>query len=381
MSHAAQAAESVPRSHQSPAPWPSAQPLVSVVIVHWNSPYLLGCLRSFLQPDMEGVEVVLVDNASTDGSMREVAAAYDGHVRTLLTPENYGYTRGANIGLRQAQGRYIILLNNDTEAAPGFIESLVAAAEADPRIGICCPKILSAKDHRLIDNVGHWVYPDGLSRCRGRFEEDYGQYDTPEDVLVPSGCAILVRREMLDDVGLLDEDFFSYCDDTDLGLRAQLRGWRCVTVPSAVVYHWGSAPSPLKAFLVERNRLWVAVKCLPLPLLLMAPFFTLFRFAFLIAAVVLHRGPAGRFVRGDATAWVPNGSVNGMKNVDWLSQAGTPFALAGIFARAIVAGLRGLPPMWRKRRSIQRRRQVSIWKMVQWWRKHGIGPRAAAWVD
>jgi GT2 family glycosyltransferase len=381
MSQGMQAAESAPALQRSPAQSQNTQPLVSIVIVHWNSPYLLGCLRSFLQPGTEGVDVVLVDNASTDGSMQQVAAAYDGHIRSVRTPENYGYTRGANIGLRQARGRYIILLNNDAEVAPGCVDALVAAAEGDPRIGICCPKILSAKDKRLIDSVGHWLYPDGLSRCRGRLEEDRGQYDRPEDVLVPSGCAILVRREMLDDVGVLDEDFFSYCDDTDLGLRAQLRGWRCVTVPSAVVYHWGSPTSPLKAFLVERNRLWVAVKCLPLPLLLLAPFFTVLRFAFLVAAVVLHRGPAGRFVRGGATVWVPNGSVSGMRNADWLSQAGTPMALAGIFARAVVAGLRGLPPMWRKRRTIQRRRRLSTWKMLQRWRKQGLGPRAAAWVE
>jgi GT2 family glycosyltransferase len=334
-----------------------------------------------MQPDMEGIEVLIVDNGSTDDSMRQVAALYDGAVRTLRTPENHGYTRGANIGIRHTHGRYIILLNNDTEPAPGFIQNLVAAAEADPRIGICCPKILSAKDTRKIDSVGHWVYPDGLSRCRGRFEEDCGQYDDPEDVLVPSGCAILVRREMMDDIGQLDEDFFSYCDDTDLGLRAQLRRWRCVTVPSAVVHHWGSPSSPLKAFLVERNRLWVAVKCLPLPFLLVTPIFTLLRFACLIAAVILHRGPAGRFVRGHATPWIPNGTVNDVGNADWLSRPGTPFALAAIFIRALIAGLRGLPTMWRKRRSIQRRREVSIWTILHWWRKYGLGPRAAAWVD
>jgi GT2 family glycosyltransferase len=382
MSQAVQAVEAAPMSHRSPAQGKGAQPLVSIVIVHWNSPYLLGCLRSCLQPRIDGVEVVLVDNASTDGSMRQVAAAYDEHVRTVRTPENYGYTRGANIGLRQARGRYIFLLNNDAEVAPGCVDTLVAAAEADPRIGICCPKILSARDRRLIESIGHWVYADGLSRCRGRLEEDRGQYDRAEDVLVPSGCAILVRREMLDDVGLLDEDFFAYCDDTDLGLRAQLRGWRCVTVPAAVVYHWGGpSTSPLKAFLVERNRLWVAVKCLPLPLLLPAPFFTVLRFAFLVAAVVLHRGPAGRFVRGGTTAWIPDGTVDGIRKADWLSQAGTPIALAGVLARALIAGLRGVPAMWRKRRAIQRRRRVSTWALVQRWRQQDLGARAAAWVE
>jgi hypothetical protein len=152
-------------------------------------------------------------------------------------------------------------------------------------------------------------------------------------------------------------------------------------VPSAVVYHWGSASSPLKAFLVERNRLWVTVKCFPLPLLLVAPFFTLLRFAFLMIAVVLHRGPAGRFIRGEATAWTPNGAVSGVNNDAWLSQPGTPLALAGILVRAILAGLRGLPAMWRKRRHIQRRRTASSWEMIRYWRKYGLGARAAAWMD
>lgn len=360
---------------------PSAPPLVSVVVVHWNSPYLPGCLRSCLQAGNQAIEVVVVDNASTDEAMRQAAATFAGQIRIVRTAENLGYTRGANIGLQEARGRYVLLLNNDAEGAPGFIDNLVAAAEADPRIGICCPKILTAKDRRLIESVGHWIYPDGISRCRGRFEEDCGQYDAAEDVLVPSGCAILLRREMLDDIGPLDEDFFSYCDDTDLGLRAHLRGWRCVTAPAAVVYHWGSASSPLKAFLVERNRLWVAIKCFPLPLLLAAPFFTLLRFAFLVIAIVLRRGPAGRFASGEATAWTPNGAVSGVNNDAWLSQPGTPLALAGILLRAIVAGLRGSPAMWRKRRHIQRRRTASSWEMVRHWRKYGLGARAAAWID
>ncbi len=381
MESSAPVAESSSASRPSPVDGAEGRPLVSVVIVHWNSPYLAACLRSVQPPRTGGMEVVVVDNASTDDSMQQAADLFTDHVRTIRTSENYGYTRGANLGLRQARGRFVMLLNNDTEAAPGFVEQLVAAAEGDPRIGICCPKILMASDRRLIESIGHWVYPDGLSRCRGRFEEDQGQYDVPEDVLVPSGCAILMRREMLDDVGLLDEDFFSYCDDTDLGLRAQLRGWRCVTVPTAVVYHWGSASSPLKAFLIERNRLWVAIKCLPLPLLLLAPVFTALRFFFLIVAIVFQRGPAGRFVRGQSTAWIPDGTVPGVARGGWLAGAGTPLALAGILLRAIGAGLGGLPRMWGKRREIQGRRVIALWPLLELWRKYGLGPRAAAWMD
>ena len=120
------------------------------------------------------------------------------------------------------------------------------------------PKILSLTDRKIIDNVGQLLYADGLSRGRGRLEADRGQYDQEEEILLPSGCAMLLRRTMLADIGGFDEDLFAYCDDTDLGLRAQLAGWRCRSVPAAVVYHAYSATtsaySPLKAFLVERNR-------------------------------------------------------------------------------------------------------------------------------
>jgi GT2 family glycosyltransferase len=376
--------ESNPAGRQDPGTFstPTALPTVSVVVVHWNNPHLLGCLQSVVDNGTRGLEVIVVDNASTDGEPARAAAACGRLVRTIRHPHNVGYTRGANAGLRQARGRYVLLLNNDAEIAAGCVERLVAAAETDARIGICCPKILVAQDRRLIESVGHWIYPDGVSRCRGRFEIDRGQYDRAEDVLVPSGCALLVRRAMLDDIGLLDEDFFAYCDDTDLGLRAQLRGWRCVTVPSAVVYHWGgSGSSPLKAFLNERNRLWVAIKCLPLPFLLLAPFFTLLRFAFLAAGVVLRRGPAGRFAAGDTTAWVPEGALNGMQDTAWLSHTGSPLALLGVLRHAVTSGLRGLPRMWRKRRAIQRSRCVPLRQMAGWWRRYGLGPRAAAWAE
>src|SRR3990172_3288593 len=125
----------------------AAAPLVSIVVVHWNSPHLVACLRSCLESgNGGGNEVLVVDNASSDEAVSQAAAVFDGRIRVIRTPENYGYTRGANIGLQQSRGRYVLLLNNDAEGAPGFIAELVAAAEADARIGICCPKILTAKD-------------------------------------------------------------------------------------------------------------------------------------------------------------------------------------------------------------------------------------------
>src|SRR5262249_20132210 len=160
-------------------------------------------------------------------------------------------------------------------------------------------KILSFDERNVLDNVGHLIYADSLSRGRGRLEVDRGQYDREEEIAVASGCAVLLRRAMLTDVGLFDADLFAYCDDTDLGLRAQLAGWRCRSVPGAVVYHKSSAASaaysPLKAFLVERNRAWVAIKCLPAPLLVISPLFTALRLSAQAWGALNRRGAAGRF--------------------------------------------------------------------------------------
>ncbi|MFN8641675.1 MAG: hypothetical protein U0802_08480 [Candidatus Binatia bacterium] len=118
----------------------------------------------------------------------------------------------------------------------------MAAADAHPSTGLFAPKILDFERRTVLDNVGHWLYADGLSRGRGRLEVDRGQYDAEAEIGLASGCAVLLRRAMLAGVGLFDEDLFAYCD-TDLGARARLAGWSCRAVPSAVVYRKYSAAS------------------------------------------------------------------------------------------------------------------------------------------
>jgi GT2 family glycosyltransferase len=333
---------------------------VSAIVVNWNGRAYLGvCLDSLLRQTLPGVEVVLVDNASSDGSAAFVHERYGAAVRLLEQRENLGYAGGLNAGIRAARGRYLLALNSDTEVAPDGLARLLAAADAWPNSGMFSPKILAFDDRAVLDNVGHLLYPDGLSRGRGRLEADRGQYDREEEIVLPSGCAVLLRRAMLADVGLFDTDLFAYCDDTDLGLRARLAGWRCRSVPSAVVFHKYSAASaaysPLKAFLVERNRAWVAVKCLPAPLLVASPLFTALRLAAQAWGVVSRRGAAGRFA---STHSAP--------------------ALLLVLLRAYAAALRGLPGAWRKRRAIQRRRRVSTWEVLGWLRRYRMGLREVA---
>lgn len=336
---------------------------MSSVIVNWNGrEHLEVCLSSLLGQALAATEVVLVDNGSTDGSVALVHERFGEAVRVIALDSNRGYGGALNAGICAARGRYLFVLNNDTEVDQNCLRALVDTAERCPQAGLCAPKILSFSDRRLIDNVGLLLYPDGMSRGRGRLDVDRGQYDAEEEILLASGCAMLLRREMLADIGLFDEDLFAYCEDTDLGLRAQLAGWRCRYVPKAIVYHKYSAStahySPLKAFLVERNRLWVAVKCLPLPLLVMSLPFTALRLCVQALAVFQRRGAAGRF-----------------------ADAHSASGLLIVFIRAVLAALHGLPGAWRKRRTIQRRRRLSVWAPFGWLVHHGMGVREIALKD
>lgn len=277
-----------------------AQPIVSVVIVNWNGRHLLGeCLDSLAAQHAGGVEVVLVDNGSQDGSAEFVGERYPG-VRLVGLRENRGFAGGNNAGIAVARGKYIALLNNDTKADPSWLADLIDAAEASPRrVGMWACKILSYDEPGMIDNVGLLLYPDGLGRGHGRLEQDRGQFDLPGEAFAPSGCAGLYRKEMLDEIGLFDAEFFAYADDVDIGLRARLAGWECRYVPSARVYHKYSASSSayslFKAFLVERNRIWVLLKYFPMELVLASPFFTFLRMLLHLAGAVSGQGASGKF--------------------------------------------------------------------------------------
>ncbi len=336
--------------------------LVCVIVVNWNGVrHLVECLDSLLRQSAP-CGVLVVDNNSSDGSVAMVRERYGGRVELIVNPQNWGYARALNIGIRATTDPFVIVLNNDTVADRDFVDRLAKAALADQRVGMCAPKILSLSDPTLIDNAGQCLYRDGIGRGRGRLQRDVGQYDKPGEVLLPSGCAALLRRTMLEEIGGFDEDFFAYCDDTDLGLRGRLAGWKCVYEPSAVVYHKYSgssdAYSPLKAFLVERNRCWVALKCLPLPFLAAAPFFTLLRLCAQAYGVARGSGAAARFARRRSA-----------------------LALALIVFRAWAAALAGAPKMVKKRRRVQRSRAVSNAEIRRWFAEFGLSVREIALVD
>jgi GT2 family glycosyltransferase len=338
-------------------------PLVSIIVVNWNGKeYLRDCFPSLRAQTFSDYEVILVDNGSNDGSVEFTQENFPGWVRILPNARNEGFSGGNNRGIRAASGRYIVLLNNDAQADPCWLEELVKVAEENPRAGMLACKIYLQGGSKIIDNVGHLIYRDGLNRGRGRLEADHGQYDQIEEVLFPSGCAALYRREMLEEVGLFDENFFAYGDDTDLGLKGRLAGWKCLYVPRAIVHHrysQSSSPySPLKAFYVERNRVWIAVKYFPLSLLLESPFYTLLRFLLQGYGALIGRGAAGRF-----------------------SEEYSSLKLLKVLLKAYLSAVKGLPKMWKKRKEVKRWTRVSEGEVRSWFYRFGMTAREISWKD
>ena len=311
----------------------------AIVLNHNGRGYVEAAVRSLVEQVPPCLEVLVVDNDSRDGSAEELLARFGDRIRLLRAPRNLGFGAGNNLGLRQARGRYVLLLNNDAEASASLARELVAAAEADPRVGMVAAKVLDHRRRDLIDTTGHLLYPDGLNRGRGRLEVDRGQYDACSTALLPSGAAGLYRRAMLDEIGLFDESFFLYGDDADLGLRGRIAGWGCAFAPRAVAYHHYSrtsgAYSSLKAFYVERNRVWVLLKVFPWSLVLLSPAYTLARLALAAVGVVSGRGAASRLARERGVAH-----------------------LAVLTVKAYAAALRGLPRVLAERARLRPLRRL-----------------------
>lgn len=309
------------------------------MIVNWNRKELLRASLASLERQ-EGVafETIVVDNGSADGSAdmaeREFAA------RVIRNAENRGFCAANNQGIAAARGDFIALLNNDAEAAPGWLAALYRACSSAPDVGMAASKILVWEDPRRIDKAGHLIFPDGQNRGRGAGALDTGQYDRPEEVLWPDGCAAMYRKEMLDRIGGFDEDFFAYGDDAELGLRARIAGWRCLYAPDAVVRHHRGATlgkgSAERLELIERNRVLLALKLFPWSLLWLNPLFFAVRVAAGLRMARRGMGDTAHFP-GMAGKW----------------------AMARALLRGDLRALRLAPRMLRKRAAVRPIRKLS----------------------
>jgi len=239
-------------------------PRVGIVVLNWNRrDDTLACLGSLARLDYSAFEVVVVDNGSTDGSVLAIRERFP-DVFLIENGENLGYTGGNNAGLRYALDRgldYVLLLNNDTEVASDLLHRLVAAAEADSRVGIAGPTIYYYDRPELIWSAGGAIdWRRGRTWMVGLDERDIGQFgNAPREVDFVTGCALLVRRAVLEAVGLLDERFFAYYEEAEWCVRARRAGFRIVHLPRARVWHkispGAQADSPVVHYYMIRNRL------------------------------------------------------------------------------------------------------------------------------
>jgi GT2 family glycosyltransferase len=244
---------------------------VSVIVLNWNGIRFLGdCLASLREQTFTDFEIILVDNASTDGSVEYIRQGFP-EVRIIALNENVGFARGNNIGIQASTAQYVALLNNDTEAHPRWLEALTTTLDTHADVGSCASKILLYDQRDVVDSAGDLFYTCGVGDKRGRAEKDRGQFARPEPVFGACGAAALYQRRMLDDIGLFDEDLFAYAEDVDLSFRAQLAGYRCLFVPEAVVYHhlqgsFGPLPG-YSLYLSRRNAFDTVLKDMPASLL------------------------------------------------------------------------------------------------------------------
>jgi GT2 family glycosyltransferase len=309
--------------------------LISVVVVNWNRKELLrACLSSLARQQHKDFETIVVDNGSNDGSAEMAEREFAAHV--IRNQANRGFCAANNQGIAAARGQFVALLNNDAEAEPGWLTALERACASRPEVGMAASKVLVWEDPTRIDKAGHLMFPDGQNRGRGSGSLDQGQFDQEEEVLWPDGCAAMYRKNMLDEIGGFDEDFFAYGDDAELGLRARIAGWKCVYTPLAVVrHHRGSTlgkGSSWRLKLIERNRVLLAVKLFPWSLLVLNPFYYALR---LVAGLLMAQRGAGD------TAHFPG--------------IGGKLRIAGALLAGDLDALRLAPRMLQKRAEIRRR--------------------------
>lgn len=247
------------------------KPTATIVIPHFNGEAILRrCLVSLQASRYPSFRVLVVDNASTDGSMPMLRSEFP-EAEIVHSRRNLGYAGGCNLGIRSSKGEYVALLNNDTVVDPDWLGPLVERMESDDSVAAVQPKLLSIRDPHRFDYCGAaggeldiFGYPFARGRLFQTIEKDEGQYDDPRTVFWASGAAALIRRSALNRIGLLDEAFFAHMEEIDLNWRMQKAGYRIAFEPRSVVYHQTGATlsqeSARKILLNQRNNLIMVFK-------------------------------------------------------------------------------------------------------------------------
>ncbi|HEY2932994.1 MAG TPA: glycosyltransferase family 2 protein [Acidobacteriota bacterium] len=231
-----------------------------IIIVNYNGGQALPeCLRSVLKTLRPGDALIVVDNASTDGSAEAVRRDFP-NVTMVCSDRNLGFAAGNNLGATRASTSHLIFLNPDTTVTRGWLESLVSPLQSGSVTGLATSKILLSDQPDRINTCGNSVHISGLTLCRG-LGQGRSSFEHPEEVPAVSGASFAISRALFEELGGFDEDFFLYMEDTDLSLRARLAGWSCLLVPdSEVLHHYSFRLGPLKIFYQERNRYLMLLK-------------------------------------------------------------------------------------------------------------------------
>ena len=321
-------------------------PEISVIILNWNGKHFLEtCLTALRRQTFRDFEAILVDNGSEDGSA-EFVRTYFPEVRLIALHENRGFTGGNIAGWELvrngAADGLIVLLNNDTEAHPSWLEEIHKASRTYPSAGTFASKMMMFDERNRIENCGFSMSTIGFTIDLGRGELDSPAWSEPRQVFGACAGAAAYRRGMLEDVGFLDNDFFMTSEDVDLSFRAQLQGYECWMIPGAIVYHrYRGAMSKFptrQAFFTHRNSEFVYLKNMP-------------------ASLILSHLP-GRIIY-ELAATVYSFSAG----------------YGRTFVKAKIDALRQLAPVFRKRKQIQERKTISNAQLHLRMQKKWVGPK------
>ncbi len=288
---------------------------VALIVPNFSGKCVItNCLKALEDQTFKDFEISIIDNASTNGSLDEIGTFLRGsslssHVKLILLKRNMGFAGGNLEGIRHADGEYVALLNNDTEPDKGWLGELVKAMDNSPDVGICASK-LNSYGTDIIDSAG-----DGFSIALRGFKRGEGEkvslYNQREYVFGACAGAALYRRKMIEEIGFFDEDFFLIHEDTDLNFRAQLKGWKVLYVPTAVVYHKVRSSigkmSDMAIYYTLRNSEFVRMKNVPLAILLRClPEFAMGVFTEFIYFAIKHKRLRLYFkAKGDAIRMFP----------------------------------------------------------------------------
>lgn len=333
--------------------------MVLAVIPNYNGgETVLRCIDSLKRQSYPDIRITVVDNASSDGSPAAIRARHP-DVDFVETGYNAGWGVACNIGMRRMDSRYIALLNNDAWLDKDCVKEMVRAIERSPDYGSCASKILLGDDPARIEVCGLVIAADGSSCGRGRLEPS-DRYGRLEEVFCANDCVCLYKREMIRQIGDYDPDFFIYCDETDMGFRHQIAGWKCVYTPAAVAYHAHSRSagsySSFKAYHVERNRIFLLLKYFPWPMLIRGFFLSLVRYGWQVALSASSRkGTLARYLEGHSL-----------------------FTGLAVLLKAHWHALRKAPVMLRRRAAMQGLWRISPGEFRDLFRRFGISVKTLA---